>query len=319
MRAANLTAACALDWVIGDPEGLPHPVRLMGRAISLGESMLRPLGSGRRWELAGGAALAIGVAAGSGLAVRQILRVAARFNACLSCSLEIILASTCLATRNLLDESNAVLRALEGADLPRARQRLARIVGRDTAQLNEFEIARALIETLAESLCDGIIAPLFYLSLGGVPLAIGYKAVNTLDSMIGYRDERYLWFGKTAARLDDVANYVPARFAALLICGSAAILAPHNFPTALKTWCRDGSKHASPNAGQPESAMAGALRVRLGGTNTYQGERVDAPHLGSRYPAPTTAAVRQALKITALTSCLGLVAALAFLQTRKHV
>lgn len=318
MRIQSLTAAYALDWIAGDPQWLPHPVRLIGKATHTGEHLLRRLGSGRSWELVSGAALATCITVGSGVAVWSILRTTHRVHPRFAVFSEILLGSMCLASRNLLDEAHAVLNAIGAADLSRARQRLSRIVGRDTASLDECEIARAVIETLAESLCDGVIAPLFYLTLGGVPLAIAYKAVNTLDSMIGHRDEQYLWFGKTAARLDDAANYLPARITALLLCGSAAILQPGSFSSALSTWRRDGRKHASPNAGQVESAMAGALRVRLGGKNTYQGEPVEAPLLGSKYARPSAAKARQALTVTALASCLGWIAACAFLAVRKR-
>ncbi len=169
-----------------------------------------------------------------------------------------------------------------------ARQRLARIVGRDTQTLSDTEVHRALIETLAESACDGIVSPLLYLAIGGVPLAMAYKAVNTLDSMIGHTDKRYLYFGKAAARLDDVANYLPARITAFAIMLAAGMDRQTSCASSLRIWSRDRGKHKSPNAGQPESAMAGALQVRLGGENTYQGERIAAPMLGAEFEPPRT-------------------------------
>ena len=151
---------------------------------------------------------------------------------------------------------------------------MARIVGRDTRHLDADEISRAVVETVAESCSDGVIAPLFYMAIGGVPLAMAYKTINTLDSMIGHADERYFYFGKVAARLDDAVNFLPSRLTALGITATAAIVAGASSATALDTWLRDGMKHKSPNAGQPESAMAGALQVRLGGENSYKGEPV---------------------------------------------
>jgi adenosylcobinamide-phosphate synthase len=222
-----------------------------------------------------------------------------------------------LATRNLLDEAGAVIAALERTELDTARRLLARIVGRDTADLDPSEVVRAVIETLAESLCDGIIAPLTYLVMGGVPLAIGYKAVNTLDSMIGHHGEEYEWFGKAAARLDDLANFLPSRMAALLICGSCALLDCGSSKTAWITWRRDRLKHASPNAGQTESAMAGALRVQLGGVNTYHGETVETPVLGAGLPRPDTLDARKALRITTAASVLGFAMGL-FILTRRR-
>ena len=189
--------------------------------------------------------------------------------------------------------------------------RLARIVGRDTQALSETEIHRAVIETLAESACDGIVAPVFYMAIGGVPLAMAYKAVNTLDSMIGHADQRYFYFGKSAARLDDVANYLPSRLTALAIAtvaGSAS---------ALRTWWRDGGKHKSPNAGQPESAMAGALRVRLGGENTYAGERIASPLLGAEFEQPKLHHAKRALRLVVAVSLLSAAAAVVVQRLRK--
>ncbi len=318
MRIQSLTAAYILDWILGDPEVLPHPVRLIGAVADSGERLMRPLGSGPAWEFASGAALTVLIAAGSGCAAWSIVRSARRLSPPLAASIEVLLGASCLATRNLLDEAQSVLAALEADDLPRARVRLSRIVGRDTAMLDEPEVARALIETLAESLCDGIIAPLFYLAIGGIPAAVAYKAVNTLDSMIGHRDSKYFWFGKTAARLDDVANYLPARLTALLLCASACALQQGNAASALRTWRRDGRKHLSPNAGQPESAMAGALQVQLGGLNTYGGEQVQAPVLGEGFPRPSRASARQAHTITAVASLIGFAAACVFLARRQN-
>jgi adenosylcobinamide-phosphate synthase len=318
MRIQSLTAAYILDWLLGDPEFLPHPVRLVGAAADSGERLIRPLGPGPAWELASGTALTVCITAGSGFAAWGILRSARRLSPLFAASIEVLLGASCLATRNLLDEAQSVLAALEADDLPRARVRLSRIVGRDTAMLDEPEVARALIETLAESLCDGIIAPLFYLAIGGVPAAMAYKAVNTLDSMIGHRDLKYFWFGKTAARLDDVANYLPARLTALLICASAGALQQGNAANAFRTWRRDGRKHLSPNAGQPESAMAGALQVQLGGLNTYRGEQVQAPVLGEGFPRPSRSSARQALTITAVASLMGFAVAFVFLAGRQR-
>ncbi|HVJ07825.1 MAG TPA: adenosylcobinamide-phosphate synthase CbiB [Acidisarcina sp.] len=303
MRVGTLTASYLLDWVLGDPESLPHPVRGIGHVIQTGEWMLR--GEGRSAEFVGGTLLTGVVVLGSACSASKLLKNAKGCNAPLGRAAEIWLAASCLATRNLLDEAGAVVRLLDESDLDAARRQLARIVGRDTATLSANEIARAVIETLAESLCDGIIAPLFYLTLGGVPLAMAYKATNTLDSMIGHRDERYEWFGKAAARLDDVANLVPSRISAILICGAAALLYRGRYKPAWRTWWCDARKHASPNAGQPESAMAGALGVQLGGVNQYSGARVETPLLGAGLPTPDARAARRALHITAVASLLG--------------
>jgi adenosylcobinamide-phosphate synthase len=228
---------------------------------------------------------------------------------------EALLAWTCLASRSLHDEASAVLAPLEAGDIVLARQRLARIVGRDTQHLDAHEIGRAVIETLAESCSDGVIAPLFYLAVGGVPLAMAYKAINTLDSMIGHTDERYFYFGKVAARLDDIANFLPSRLTALGITAVAAIVAGASSASALDTWLVDGMKHKSPNAGQPESAMAGALQVRLGGENFYKGEPTPTPLIGERFSRPSTQQAKRAIRIVATVSALG--AATALLLRRR--
>ncbi len=215
------------------------------------------------------------------------------------------------------DEASAVVAALETDDIVLARQRLARIVGRDTQHLDEQEISRAVIETVAESCSDGVIAPLFYMAIGGVPLAMAYKTINTLDSMIGHADERYYYFGKVAARLDDVANFLPARLTALGTTVTAAAIDRANSSTALETWLQDGMKHKSPNAGQPESAMAGALQVRLGGENFYDGEPVTAPLIGERFSQPSTQNAKQAIRIVAAVSVLGAAAALLLGRRKK--
>jgi adenosylcobinamide-phosphate synthase len=316
MEPRKFAAAYALDWCVGDPEWLPHPVRLIGLSIDAAERALRHRSSEKRVGLAKGALVAVGVPVLSALCVYALLR-ALRSHATVQTAAELWLASTCLSTRNLLDEASEVIRALEKEDLCRARLRLARIVGRDTDELSEEEVCRALIETLAESLSDGVIAPLFYLAIGGVPLAMAYKAVNTLDSMIGHKDDHYLYFGRVAERMDDVANYLPSRISALLLCVSSELIPQADGVRAGQIWLRDGGKHASPNAGQVEAAMAGLLGVRLGGTNTYAGEEIKSAHLGDEFPLPNREAARRACKAVGLASLLGFGAAL-FLVLRKE-
>ncbi len=320
-RRQTIVAAYLLDCVFGDPEWFPHPVRLMGRACSTGETLLRGLGKDpaskpkRRamYELAAGAALTAGIVAGSYYAVDRAIRWTRMVDRRAAAALEVLLAWTCLAARSLDQEGKKVICALEAGqfgDLETARTRVARIVGRDTRGLDESEICRAVIETVAESASDGVIAPLFYMSLGGVPLAMAYKAVNTLDSMIGHADARYFYFGKAAARLDDAANFVPSRLTALAVAGVAGADDANAGTRALAVWHRDGYKHKSPNAGQPESAMAGALGVRLGGENLYAGEAIRTPLLGAEFPAPGVAQAKSALRIVAGVAAVGVFAAL---------
>jgi adenosylcobinamide-phosphate synthase len=309
-RAQAIAAVCLLDWIAGDPEWFPHPVRWMGRYTLRAESLLRRPGQSARSELMAGTALTVGLVGASYLGTAKAIAMAYRVGTVTGMATEILLGWTCVASRNLIDESLAVIRALEQEDLARARQTLSRIVGRDTHSLCETEIHRAVIETLAESACDGIVAPLVYMAIGGVPMAMAYKAVNTLDSMIGHTDQRYLYFGKVAARLDDVANYLPARLAALTMAAAAGLGSGTSATSALRIWRRDGGKHKSPNAGQPESAMAGALQVRLGGDNTYAGERIAAPLLGAEFERPMRHHAKQALRLVAAVSLLTAVAAI---------
>lgn len=314
----KLAAAYVLDYCVGDPEWLPHPVRLIGLSIDASERALRRRGSGKRFEVAAGGLVAVGVPLFTALCVYALLKRMRENHAAIATAAEVWLASTCLSTRNLLDEAAEVMRALEDGDLPRARLRLARIVGRDTNELGEEQICRALVETLAESLSDGVIAPLLYLAMGGVPLAMAYKAINTLDSMIGHKDEKYLYFGRIAARVDDVANYVPARISALLLCLAAELIPQTSGCRARHVWLRDGSKHDSPNAGQVEAAMAGLLGVRLGGTNKYAGEVIASPHLGGEFPLPNSTHAQRAWKAVGLASVLAFGGAFLLLSRRKH-
>jgi adenosylcobinamide-phosphate synthase len=318
MEPGKFAAAYALDWCVGDPDWLPHPVRLIGWSIDASERALRRHGSGKRFELAMGGLVAVGVPVLSALGVYALLNHLRGNHPAIATAAEVWLASTCLSTRNLLDEAAEVMRALESGDLQRARLRLARIVGRDTDELGEAEICRALVETLAESLSDGVIAPLFYLAMGGVPVAMAYKAINTLDSMIGHKDEKHIYFGRVAARVDDVANFVPARISALLLCLAAELIPQTGGVRATQIWLRDGGKHDSPNAGQVEAAMAGLLGVRLGGTNRYAGETIASPHLGGEFPLPNCKHARCAWKAVGLASLLGFGGALFLALREKH-
>jgi adenosylcobinamide-phosphate synthase len=310
-RFLVLPAAYLADQIAGDPEWFPHPVRLMGWAIAKGEEALRYPEQGDESALLAGAVLTATVVTASYLLTRLTIAAAYRQSKLLGGLFEISLGWTCLAARNLHDEASAVLSALDQQDLPLARRRLARIVGRDTGHLDIAEICRAVIETVAESASDGVIAPLFYMSLGGIPLAMAYKAVNTLDSMIGHADARYFYFGKAAARLDDAANVVPARLTALAIV-AVSRLSKGSAYDAWNVWLRDGSSHKSLNAGHPEGAMAGALRVRLGGGNDYEGEFIPTELIGKEFEAPKPQDARKAMRIVSAAVLLGLGAAILF-------
>jgi len=309
--------AYLFDWIAGDPEWFPHPVRLIGKGVEEGERMLRRPGQTPTVELAAGGALTFGLVAAVYIGTAKTIAWMNRRGRTLGFVAETLMAWTCLASRSLHDESSAVVAALEAKDIVLARQRLARIVGRDTEHLDEEEISRAVIETVAESCSDGVIAPLFYMAIGGVPLSMAYKTINTLDSMIGHTNEQYFYFGKAAARLDDVANFLPSRLTALGIAAAGAIVGGASSVTALDTWSSNGMKHKSPNAGQPESAMSGALRVCLGGDNFYEGELVQTPLIGEKFFRPSTQQAKQAIRVVAVVSVFGAIAVL-LLGRRKR-
>ena len=311
-----IAAAYLFDWIAGDPEWFPHPVRLIGRGVEEGERILRRSDQTPAAEFRVGGVLTIGLVVGAYFGTAKTIAWMHRRGRTLGFVGETLLAWTCLASRSLHDEASAVVTSLEAGDIALARQRLARIVGRDTQKLDAYEINRAVIETVAESCSDGVIAPLFYMAVGGVPLSMAYKAINTLDSMIGHPNERYFFFGKIAARLDDVANFLPSRLTALGITAIAASVKGADPAAALDTWLSDGMKHKSPNAGQPESAMAGALQVSLGGENFYEGESSAAPVIGERFSRPSTQHAKRAIRIVAMVSALGAVIALLSRRTR---
>jgi len=319
-RSLLLPMVHLADQIAGDPEWLPHPVRLMGLAITKGEKHLRWPNQDVEAELLAGVALTATVVTASYVLTRLTILAAYRCSRLLGSATEVALGWTCLAARNLRDEASRVLDALEAGDVLLARRRLARIVGRDTNDLDIHEISRAVIETVAESASDGIVAPIFYMGVGGIPLAMAYKAVNTLDSMIGHADDRYFYFGKVAAHLDDAANFVPARLTALAIV-AAALLSLDNARDAGRVWLRDGNKHKSPNAGHPESAIAGALGVRLGGGNFYQGEFIPAERIGEEHAAPEPRDARKSIRIVSTVALFGLSAGIALsilLRSRRN-
>lgn len=303
-------AAYLLDWIAGDPEWFPHPVRLIGKCVEEGECLLRRPGQAPILEFTTGSCLTFGLVAATYMGTARTIAWMNRQRPSLGFVTEMLLAWTCLASRSLHDEASTVIAAVEAGDIVLARHRLARIVGRDTLNLDANEICRAVIETVAESCSDGITAPLFYMAIGGVPLAMAYKTINTLDSMIGHADERYFYFGKTAARLDDIVNLLPSRLTALGIAAAANFIEGASPVAALSSWLSDGMKHESPNAGQPESAMAGAVQVCLGGENFYDGEPVWTPRMGEGFPNPSTRQAKQAIRLVAAVSFFGAIAVL---------
>ena len=273
-----------LDLIFGDPERLPHPIVWFGKMISWGEHRLNR----GQHRMAKGAVMSIAYILLVFFVLWGLIRLVP--NAILWCVLNTIIIFYCLAGTTLIREVRNVFLALDES-LEAGRKQVARIVGRDTSELTAQEVRTAALETLAENLSDGVIAPLFWLAVLGVPGMVAYKMVNTLDSMIGYRTERYKDFGCWAARIDDIANYIPARLTAVLM-----VIASGK-PSLLKFVWRNGRKHASPNSGYPEAALAGALDCRFGGPHYYFGELFDKPFIGENERDLTTADMLKAVRI----------------------
>ena len=320
----------ALDAALGDPRGWPHPVRLIGKQIELEEKILRryvlgelenapeswPFGREKTERLCG-YVITADVTLLAPIATWALLRVCNRFSPWLALAAESFLCYQLLAARSLRDESMTVHDALVAGDLPAARKACGMIVGRDTDVLDEEGVAKAAVETVAENASDGVIAPLLFMGMGGAPAAMMYKAVNTLDSMIGYKNDRYLNMGRAAAKLDDVFNFVPARVSGALMCAGAK-LAGFDAKRAWATFKRDRLNHTSPNSAHTEAACAGALGMQLGGGNVYFGEYVEKPTIGDATRAVEAADIVRANKLMYATAALGLgVAMLIGLLKRK--
>ncbi len=299
INTAVLALGFALDLILGDPRGWPHLVRWFGRVIEALEKLLYPLENKRF----GGTLLVIGtILVGAGVPA-ALLYGAWRLNRWIYLALAVILTWQCLAARSLRDESLSVYEALRTGTLADARKAVSMIVGRDTDVLDEAGVTRAAVETVAENTSDGEVAPLFYIMLLGPLGGCLYKAVNTMDSMVGYRNRRYEHFGTCAARLDDVMNYIPARLSALLMIAGTA-LCGMDAGNARRIWKRDRRKHASPNSAQTEAVMAGALRVRLAGDAQYFGEIHRKPYIGDDIRPIEAEDIRRSHRLLYLTSAL---------------
>ncbi|TMQ30054.1 MAG: cobalamin biosynthesis protein CobD [Nitrospirae bacterium] len=319
MTGGELAVACVLDAAVGDPRWFPHPVRWMGSIVNWCDRRVYPLLLSPAKQRMAGVVLAVVLPAGAYAAAALLIWLGSSIDPLLGSAVTVLLAWTTLAARDLIDHVASVQRALQSVSLMEARAAVAKIVGRDTEGMAESDIVRATVETIAESTADGIIAPLFYLILGGAPLALAYKAVSTLDSMIGHLDDRYRWFGWASARLDDVANFLPARISALLLVLSAGIVS-RSWPTMQRAWqilFRDGGQHPSPNSGRPEAAMAGALGVQLGGTNRYDGLLIERSCLGDPDEPLMRAHIGMALTLMLWTSLTGVLLGIGWLLMVK--
>jgi adenosylcobinamide-phosphate synthase len=286
---------------------MPHPVRLMGLAIASGDRLLHT-GSPRA-DMVRGALLAISVIAASLLLTWLVIAIAQAVSPYAAAIVGMLIGWTALSARGLDDAAREVAHALARDDLATARRAIRALVGRDPESLDHDGLIRGTIESLAENLSDGFVAPLFFLVLVGPAGAMAYKAINTLDSMIGYRSERYLFFGRCAARLDDVANLIPARIAAMAIAAASALVTGRA-KQSLRTILADAHKHDSPNAGYPEAAMAGALGIRLGGDAYYGGELEHRAQFGTAERAPDLATLNSARSLMWTAAALSLVVVL---------
>ncbi len=305
-----LLAAAAgflLDMIFGDPHWLPHPVRLIGFGISGGERILRKFfPKTPRGELAAGAILAVIIPVLSFAVPFVLLWLAGMVGWWLRFILAAVFCYQALAAKCLRVESMRVYHALKKEGLEAGRKAVSWIVGRDTANLSEEQVTKAAVETIAENTSDGEIAPLFYLLLGGAPLGFFYKAVNTMDSMIGYKNDKYLYFGRVAARMDDVLNFIPAILSAWLMTAASFLLGMDG-KNAWKIYRRDRKNHASPNSARTESVCAGALRVQLAGDAFYFGKLVKKPTIGDPLRPVVLDDIPAANRLMYLTSILGLV------------
>ena len=297
----------ALDLLWGDPRWLYHPVRIIGAWISLLEKGRRAVckdNPGQR-RGAGGVLWLLG-AAGAFLLSWLLLRAAEQVHPAAAFALESFWCYQLLACKSLREESGKVYQKLAEGNLPEARKAVSMIVGRDTERLTEEGVVKAAVETVAENTSDGVVAPLFYLIIGGAPLGFFYKAVNTMDSMIGYKDEKYRYLGRCAAKLDDFFNYIPARLSALLMIAGAFLLGMDG-AGAWRIYRRDRKKHASPNAAQTEAVCAGALRIRLAGDAWYFGKLYKKEYIGDDIRPVETRDIVRAGRLLYMTAALAFV------------
>jgi adenosylcobinamide-phosphate synthase len=274
-----LPAAFILDLILGDPLFLPHPVRWMGRAIETMEPRFRNLPVR---ETTAGLIFSLALIVGTWGLVFALVILARAIHPLFGFGIEILIIYYSISVRCLVKSAMDVHRSLAQKNLNEAKKKVAQIVGRDVEPLSAQGVAQATVETVAENLVDGVISPLFFAAIGGAPLAAAYKMVNTLDSMVGYKNEKYRQFGKASARIDDIANFIPARLSVLVVALASRILAGKK-SLAFRTAMKEGAHHSSPNAGFPEAAFAGSLGVKLGGAHYYHGHLVPKPQIGIQF------------------------------------
>ena len=295
--------AYILDLIFGDPQNIIHPVQIIGKIISLGEKILLKEKSGSRYKFFAGIILNIFVVSityGLTCLIYKSSKISGVFTL-----IEIYLMYTVFSVNSLAREGNRVYNILKEGNIEKARKDLSYLVSRDTETMDEKMIIRSTMETISENTVDGIVAPMFYMFLGGLPLAMTYKAINTLDSMVGYKNEKYMDFGKFSAKIDDVANFIPARITGVLIVAASMILR-YNYKNSLKMFIRDRKNHSSPNSAHAEASVAGALGVQFGGRVSYFGKEADKPTIGDKIKDFELEDIKKNIKIMYITSFLSL-------------
>jgi adenosylcobinamide-phosphate synthase len=297
-----LPAAFVLDLMLGDSPSFPHPVRWMGKAIDIFEPYFRKIPGSL---VVSGFIFTTYLVVAAGILSWLVLQTAQWLSPLVKSGIEIILIYFCLSARSLENAAMEIHQDLIQHKVKPARKKVGLVVGRDVDNYGEEDLSRATVETVAENLVDGVISPLFFAALGGAPLAMIYKMVNTLDSMIGYKNEKYFSFGKVSARLDDVLNYIPARLSIPIVCLAAQILFGQG-KRSFKTAIVEGANHSSPNAGYPEAAFAGALAVKLNGPNYYGGKLVPKPYIGVAFGKTVPEHITKACYIIGLASVIWL-------------
>ena len=298
--------AYVLDLIFGDPQNIIHPVQIIGKMVNIGEKSLlgKKYKSDRKYKFFAGMILNITVISLT-YGITYLIRRTSE-NSIIFTVAEIYLMYTIFSINSLAREGNRVYNILKEGNIERARKDLSYLVSRDTETMDEKMIIRSTMETISENTVDGIVAPMLYMFLGGLPLSMTYKAINTFDSMVGYKNEKYMDFGKFSAKLDDVANFIPARITGILIVIASMILG-YDYKNSLKIFIRDRKNHSSPNSGHAEAGVAGALGVQFGGRVSYFGKEVDKPVIGDKIKDFELEDIKKNIKIMYATSFLSLV------------
>ena len=313
--------AFVLDFILGDPGWLPHPIIGMGNAISFFEKKFRrpkPLNKNQtknqaknqaRKQVFSGLLFALFLIGFTWLISFCLVKIFTLVHPLLGFGVQALLLFYCFSAKSLVQAAHEVAIPLEVNDIETARKKVAMIVGRQTKTLDEKGVTRATVETVAENFVDGFLSPLFFALLFGVPGALAYKMINTLDSMVGYRNESYMFFGRASARIDDVANFIPARISVVVISFAAFLLSARKGVLSFKTGISQGNHHKSPNAGYPEAAFAGALEIRMGGPNIYHGKLVEKPYIGQEFNDPGIHGIKRSCELMMLSAFISTLAA----------